>query len=256
LPVLIQELDSFGASLSTRLLRGGLPPTLLSEDLDLDFYGEWIDSFYARDIQELYSIEKRQAFLKALEYLLVANGTQFEMTKLAQASGVSRPTIVKYLDALENTNAITLVRPFSGNAEQEIVSMPKVYGFDTGFCCYVQGVRQLGPRDSGPLLENLTLETFQAYGFGKTIKYWRTKSRQELDFVLPLSKGNVLAVECKWKEKNFSEDSLLSFRKYCPDGENWIVTSGSITREMKVKEIKYKIINIYDLHNEISRLKL
>ena len=36
--------------LDRRLLHGGLPELLLSENRDPAFYGEWIDGFYARDI--------------------------------------------------------------------------------------------------------------------------------------------------------------------------------------------------------------
>jgi predicted AAA+ superfamily ATPase len=254
LPVLVEELNLFKVDLNNRLLRGGLPPPLLASEIDLDFYGEWLDSFYARDIQELFAIEKRQPFLKALEYILSENGKLFEATKLAQVSGVSRPTIIKYLDALELTKAITILRPFTKNSEQEIVSQPKIYGFDTGFCCYVQGIRSLTTKDIGTLLENLTLETFQANGLGAQLKYWRTKSKQEIDFVLPLKRDFVLAVECKWKEKNFDPSTIISFRARYPQGENWTVTSDSISRTEKIKGISFKFINIYDLHKEISSL--
>src|ERR1017187_9272907 len=69
LPVLVNELEAFGVTLEKRMLYGGLPPTLLSPELDREFYAEWLDSFYARDVQEVFSIDKRQAFLKVLEFV-------------------------------------------------------------------------------------------------------------------------------------------------------------------------------------------
>ncbi|MBL7662532.1 hypothetical protein JNK13_07260 [bacterium] len=63
-PVLYSELSSFGISdLKARLLKGGLPQILLSEVPDPSFYSEWLESFYARDIQELFQIRKRSQFL-------------------------------------------------------------------------------------------------------------------------------------------------------------------------------------------------
>jgi hypothetical protein len=64
-PVLWRECaDAFGVNdLDHRLLCGGLPETLLSEDKDAFFYTEWMDSFYARDIQELFSI-RSETFAK------------------------------------------------------------------------------------------------------------------------------------------------------------------------------------------------
>jgi uncharacterized protein len=254
LPILINELPLFEATLEKRFLHGGLPPMLMSQDHDLDFYGEWLDSFYARDVQEMFSVDKRQPFLKTLEYLLVENASLLEVTKLAQVAGISRPTAIKYLEILEITNAITVLRPFAKNSEQELVSQPKVYGFDTGFCCYVQGIRLPSSQDMGQLLENLVLETLQAFGLGKDLRYWRTKQQKEIDFVLPLTKEKVLTIECKWKENKFDVDNLKSFRSLYKFGQNWVITSDSITRTEKIKNFSIRFINIYDFPNEIEKM--
>ena len=52
---------------------------------------------------------------------------------------VSRTTISNYLKALEATFVAHVVRPFSTHRPTEIVSAPKVYGFDTGFVATVAG---------------------------------------------------------------------------------------------------------------------
>jgi predicted AAA+ superfamily ATPase len=158
---------------------------LLSEHSLTEFYSEWLDSFYARDVQEIFNIEKRQPFLKVLEFLLLQNGNLLEVTKFAKFAGISRPTAVKYLDVLEVTKAITIVRPFSGNKSQEIITQPRGYAFDTGICFYVQGHTELRSEDCGAFLENLTLECYQASGLLYPIHFWRTKQTQkEVDFVV------------------------------------------------------------------------
>lgn len=254
LPVLVSELEAFSSTLKKRILHGGLPPSLLSDEVDNDFFGEWMDSFYARDIQELFAVEKRQPFLKVLEYLLIANGTQFEMTKLGQVSGVTRPTVTRYLEILENTKAISLIKPFSRNPLQEIVSQPKVYGFDTGFSCYAKGIKEPRNEDFGQYLENLVLETLQAHGYGENTHYWRTKSKHEIDFVLPISRDENLAIECKWHEKQFEDDNLYIFRKAYLKGSNWVVTSDSKTRLVKTKKMTIQFVNIFDLPEVITAL--
>lgn len=256
LPVLIQELENFKVDLKKRLLHGGLPPALLADSFDRDFYGEWLDSFYARDIQELFAVDKRQPFLKALEYLIASNGQLFETTKLCQASGVTRPTMAKYLDILQLTKAITIIRPFSKNPEQEIISQPKVYSFDTGFYCHVQNIKELRNEDCGLLLENLVLENFQAQSLGNDIHYWRTKSKEEIDFILPLGKDNTHAIECKWKESRFDDKAIQMFRRRYPDGKNWVVTSDSKSRSEKKNGQTFHFINIFDLPEMIHKLKL
>jgi predicted AAA+ superfamily ATPase len=254
-PVLIQEIDDFGASLEKRMLHGGLPYSLLSEELDRDFFAEWMDSFYARDVQEIFAVEKRQPFLKALEYLIAANGTLFEVTKLSQASGVSRPTTIKYLDILEVTKAISVIRPFAKNAEQEIVSQPKVYTFDSGFYCHVHSIKELRNEDRGLLLENLCLENLQANGLGADVRYWRTKTKHEIDFVLPLERESVHTIECKWKEKAFDDSAMQIFRKQYTKGKNWVVTSDSVTRGVNLKNFTVMFVNIFDLPQLVSKLR-
>lgn len=254
LPVLVSELGDFKCTLKKRILHGGLPPSLMNDEVDTDFFAEWMDSFYARDIQEIFAVDKRQAFLKVLEYLLITNGNQFEATKLAQVGGVSRPTIIKYVEILETTKAITLVKPFSKNPLQEITSQPKVYAFDTGFSCYTKGIKELRAEDYGHYLENLTLETLQSLGLGNQIYYWRTKNKNEIDFVIPLNQNEVVAIECKWQEKNFSNNAFELFRKNYPKGENIVVTSDSRTRLIETKNIKIQFINIFDLQKIALKL--
>ncbi len=247
LPVLVSELAAFKSTLKKRILFGGLPPSLLQDELDPDFFAEWMDSFYARDIQEIFAVEKRQPFLKVLEYLMIHNGQQFEVTKLAQVSGVSRPTTMKYLDILESTKAITLLKPFSQNPLQEIVSQPKVYAFDTGLSCFAKGISELRSEDCGQYLENLTLETLQSRGYERQLHYWRTKNQKEIDFVIPINRSETLAIECKWSERNFNDDAFQLFRTKYPKGQNWVVTSDSKTRVVVLKKMKIQFVNIFDL---------
>ncbi len=57
-PVLHEELLAFGiADVRDRLLRGGLPPALLAGKPNPEFYDEWLDSYFARDVQELFRLE-------------------------------------------------------------------------------------------------------------------------------------------------------------------------------------------------------
>lgn len=71
-PVLWTECEEiFGfRDLDRRLLHGGLPALLLSRTKDDSFYGEWMDSSYARDIQELFGIRQRTGFLSLLRLIL------------------------------------------------------------------------------------------------------------------------------------------------------------------------------------------
>ena len=224
LPVLWNELETFGVTLAERLFRGGLPQALLSKQKQPSFYREWMDSFFARDIQRLFGFRDVNRFNALFDYLLRQSGGQLESTRMASAVGITRPTVESHLRALEITNAATLVRPFHGGGQNEVVKMPKVYGFDTGFVSFARGWDPLRQEDLGLLWEHLVLEQLQAHLPDTPVRYWRDKGGREIDFVLALRRDQVDIVECKWNPSAFDPHALKIFRGYYPKGGNYLVT--------------------------------
>jgi predicted AAA+ superfamily ATPase len=223
-PVLHEELPAFGVSgARERLLRGGLPPALLAEERDSEFYSEWRDSYFARDVQELFRLEKRAGFLRVLELLLRQSGGMLDVTKLAAESQISRPTVINWLEIYQVTHAMHLVRPFSAGGRREIIAQPKVFGFDTGLVCHARGWDHLRPEDCGALWEHLTLDTLIAAGLPK-IFFWRDKEQREVDFVVPRGRESVDAIECKWNPDAFEMRGLAAFREQYPKGNNFVVS--------------------------------
>ena len=223
-PVLWDELSAFGATLPQRLFHGGLPPALLAASKDPSVYREWMDSFFARDIQRLFGFRDMNRFNALLEYLLRQSGGQFEVTKTATALGITRPTVESHLNALEITHAFTVVRPFHGNGQNEIVKQPKIYAFDTGFVSFARGWNPLRTEDFGILWEHLVLEHLQAHFPDTAIRYWRDKAGREVDFILARNRDEVDAIECKWDPASFDCSALKLFRTFYPNGRNYLVT--------------------------------
>jgi len=223
-PVLWDELPAFERTLEQRLFRGGLPPALLAAEKQASFYREWIDSFFARDIQRLFGFRDMNRFNAVFEYLLRQSGGQLEVTRTAAAVGITRPTVESHLQALEITHAVALVRPFSGGGQSEIVKMPKVYAFDTGFVSFARGWDPLRPEDRGVLWEHLVLDQLQSHRPEQAVRYWRDKGGHEVDFVLAPRRDEVDAIECKWSPAAFEPESLRIFRSIYPKGRNYLVT--------------------------------
>lgn len=225
LPVLWTELEAFSCKdISRRLFQGGLPPALLSDAKDPSFYREWLDSFFARDIQKIFSFRDADKFNSLFEYLLRQSGGQMEAARTASEIKISRITVENHLKALEITHAITIVRPFFGGGQKEIIKMPKIYGFDTGFITFVRGWDPLRLGDYGILWEHLVLEYLQAAFADETIRYWRDKAGREVDFVLARHRDQVDVIECKWNPLDFDPSALKVFRSYYPMGKNYVVT--------------------------------
>lgn len=223
-PVTWDELPAFGTTLPQRLFHGGLPSALLAESKEPAFYREWMDSFFARDIQRFFGLRDMNRFNALLEYLLRQSGGQFEVTKTAAALGITRPTVESHLRALEITHAVTLVRPFHGGGRRELVKQPKVYAFDTGFVSFARGWDPLRQDDMGVLWEHLVLEHLQAHLPDTPVRYWRDKDGHELDLVLARRRDEVDAIECKWNPGSFDGAALDVFRSYYPKGRNYLVS--------------------------------
>ncbi len=225
LPVLVRELPAFGVKdLRRRLLHGGLPQALLADQKDDELFAEWLDSFYARDVQELFRVGKRQEFLKLVELVLRSSGGLLEVSKLAKHTGLSRPTVLTYLDVLEITHLLYRIRPHHSGGRQEILRQPKAYGFDTGFVSFCRGWETLRTEDCGLLWEHLVLETLIATVGMRNLRFWRDKKQREVDFVVRRSGGRLDALECKWSAGSFSSRGLRAFRNLYPEGANFVLS--------------------------------
>ena len=241
-PVLWDELSAFGVSLPQRLFQGGLPPALLAQSKQTSFYREWMDSFFARDIQRLFGFRDIDRFNAMFEYMLRQSGGQLEVTKIATALGITRPTIENHLRALEITHAVTLVRPFHGGGQHELVKQPKVFAFDTGFVSFARGWDPLRSEDLGILWEHLVLEHLQAHFPDNPVQYWRDKEGHEIDFILAHRRDAVDAIECKWNPSTFDASALNRFRDYYPLGRNYLVTpSGSPAYQKRYGELEVRV---------------
>lgn len=223
-PMILADNAAFGnPELSHRMLNGGLPPFFLSEAPPDAEIQDWLDAYWAKDIQVLFRLERQASFQKFVELLLAQSGGIFEASGFAAPCEVSRPTIANYLGVLEATHVATVLRPFSTHRSAEIVAAPKVYGFDTGFVCAMRGWDRLRGEDLGYLWEHLVLNELQAGLPGLGAGYWRDKRGHEIDFVVSGRGRRPMAIECKWRTDRFDPANLVSFRAAYPEGANLLV---------------------------------
>lgn len=224
-PVLWRECltDFECADLDRRLLHGGLPGMLLRESPDPAFFEDWMDSFYARDIQELFGVRNRTGFMALLKLVALRNGGLLDVSDLAKESGMSRPTVLAHLDAMEISHALVRIPPFHGGGHREIIQRPRIHAFDTGLVAYVRGWESIRETDRGHLWENLVLDELRAVYPLPAIHYWRDKSQHEVDFVIKSAAGAVDVVEAKINPDAFEPDSLRALRQNYPRGRNWLV---------------------------------
>lgn len=255
-PLLFQDLAAFGnTDIRHRFLFGGLPSFFAATQLPEKYFQEWVDAYWAKDIQDIFSIGKRFAFQKFTELLLANSGGLFEATRYTAPCEVSRPTISNYLNVLEETFVVHVIRPFSTHKPTEIVMAPKVYGFDTGFVCHAKGRMELRAEDLGFMWEHCILNEMHGHLQTRSINYWRDKNGHEIDFVLRNKKNNsTTAIECKFLTQQ--DDSTLAslaknfeaFRHHYPQGENFVVANNINTQlTRRYADLSISFVNAHDL---------
>ncbi|MEN6305910.1 MAG: ATP-binding protein [Armatimonadia bacterium] len=257
-PMMSQDLQDFEQNdLDHRLRLGGLPPFFLSKDLPALDYEQWLDSYWARDVQELFRLERRDGFRQLLQLLFVQSGGILSLNRLAKQASISHTTGRNYLEVLETTQVVHLVRPYSTYRATEITSAPKVYAFDTGFVRHFRGWNQLRPEDFGLLWEHYVLNELNARIAYPQVNYWRDKRGHEVDFVLAHPQAPLIAIECKRSVATFEPQSLFAFRKVYPEGLNWVVgpdVAPSFRRRYDDLEVDF--LSIDDLNLRLTQLKI
>jgi len=255
-PLMSRDLRDFGRErLSDRLWHGGIPPFFLAqEEARPEEYEEWLDSFWARDVQELFRLERRGSFTRFVELLFVNSGGIFEATAYAGPCEVSRSTISNYLGVLEETSVAHVVRPYSTRRATEIVGAPKVYAFDTGFVRHARGLTEPRSEDYGAFWEHYVLNEIHARVPRTRPRYWRTKQRQEVDFVFDLGGNGLLGVECKWSEGSLGElRGLRAFKNAYPAADAVVVVP-NVGREYTIGLGGTQRGRVIDLEGLIARL--
>ena len=122
--------------------------------------------------------------------------------------------------------------------------MPKIYFEDSGVLNYLK-YNEIVEKVSGELFENVMYAELRKRVGVERLKYWRTQSKQEIDFVI--EHGNALYIfEVKKTYSGQKIASLEYFSKKYPRARSFIITLE------KRKEGKEKVSVIYPW--EISKI--
>jgi len=243
-------------NLEKRLVFGGLPEMLLTSEYDPQFYAEWIDSYYARDIQELFSIRNREGFLKLFRLVMRQSGSLFDSTQLSKLSGLSRPTVRLHLESMEISHVLFCLPPFHGGGRREITRRPKCYVFDSGFVAFVNGWDTLRDSERGILWEHLVLDLLLIHHPKGNLYYWRDKSQREIDFVLRRGANAVDAIEAKINPDALNLKNFQTFRGLYSQGDNYVISPAiKYGYRRKYGDLEIQFLSLHELHEQFQTAK-
>lgn len=163
---------------------GGFPQIVLSNKPThkQEQLNDIFRSYYEKDIQNLSDFKNLKAFRNLIFLLMRRTGTRLDITKISSEVGVSRDTVYNYLSFLEGTYFISLISPYTLNADKEVSGRKKIYLCDTGILNHFAKV------DDGCVFENCIYNNIRQYGI---VNYYQKRTGPEIDFILPDIKTSI-----------------------------------------------------------------
>jgi predicted AAA+ superfamily ATPase len=200
-PFTIDEIVGWG-TIGDHWFRGGFPDSFLAADDGASYRWreQFVRTFLERDIPAL-GIAVTTPMMERLWMMLAAsNGSVLNRAKFADPIGVSPQTIARYIDILESTFMIRVLRPWFRNTKKRLVRSPKIYVRDSGI---LHALLRLRTRDElfghpaiGPSWEGYALEQILNLLPDWNASFYRSSGGAEIDLVLERGMHTV-AVEFK-----------------------------------------------------------
>ena len=191
----LKELDLLAA-----LNRGMIPDHYLHEE-----YGKSLQA-YVRDYlkEEVFDeglTRNIPAFSRFFDAMGYSHGELTNYANIARECGVDAKTVKEYYQILIDTLLGVLIEPFKRRQERQVITKAgKFYLFDVGVAGAItrRDIPEERGEQFGKAFEHFILMEIMAHRsyteLGYEVNFWRTKARQEVDFIL--GRGQV-ALEVK-----------------------------------------------------------
>jgi predicted AAA+ superfamily ATPase len=216
----------------------GMYPEVVRQGADAPALLKSLSGAYLyKDVLSHEGLRRSDLLERLLTALALQLGQEVAYTELASALGVSKQTIERYVDILEQSFIVMRVRPLCRNPRTELRKLRKIYFHDNGIRnALINNLNPLALRqDIGALWENFMVsERMKAnHNHGRTpaIHFWRTLQQQEIDY-LEVEGGHVRAYEFKWRDSKFTVPK--AFRAAYPHDHVDLITSSTYARFLHV----------------------
>ena len=181
---------------------GGFPEVALTDDRaeKKDIVSDIISSYVNIDIKSLSDFRSSKNIYNLMKVLAGRIGTRLDYSKIARITGLSRPTVLNYVDFFEKTYLIKRIPVLARRPDREIVKAQKLYFCDNGIA------NMLFELSGGAMFENAVFNQLRGKG---SLRYYSLKTGREIDFIL----DNSLALEVKESPTSFDLEPLRELAK-------------------------------------------
>jgi uncharacterized protein len=183
------------------------------------YFNSYIQTYLDRDLSGIFGINKTSEFNRFLQVCAARTGQILNISNLAKDSGVSAVTASEWLNILENTMQIYLLKPYYPNITKRIIKSPKLYFLDTGLAAYLTKWNTIGNLQAGSMAGAM----YETYIIGEIIKYYffqgkippiyylRDKEGHEVDLVVEDNGLHMFEIKLSANIKNENHQGLNYF---------------------------------------------
>lgn len=218
------------------------------------YFNSYIQTYLDRDLVGIFGVNKTNEFNRFIQVCAARTGQVLNISNLARDSGVSTPTAIEWINILENTMQIYLLRPYYPNVTKRIIKSPKLYFLDTGLGSYLTKwgspeVLQAGAMGGAFFETYIVSEIIKSYifrGIEPSIYYLRDKEGHEVDLVI--EDNGLHLVEIKLSA-SIKDDFSLGMNYFSKKSDKFVsktivsLVENKISTSDKVSYIPYTIIN-------------
>lgn len=200
-PFLSSELEGTCGQME-HWIRGGFPDSVFapSPSASMEWREQFIRTFLERDLAQfnlrLHPPTMRRFWTMLAHY----HGQTINYSKIAQSMDASHTTIRRWVEILEHTFMLRVLRPFSGNLKKRLVKSPKVYLRDSGLLHALLDLEDfdelMGHPVAGASWEGYALENILPHFPRCAASFYRSSSGEEIDLVLE-RKSKRIGIEFK-----------------------------------------------------------
>lgn len=168
-------------------------PRLWQQKTDWEiYYASYVTTYIEKDVRTIASIQSTIDFTRFMVAVAARSGELLNYNNIAQEVGVSLDTVKRWIDILQTSGIIYLLKPYSNNHLKRAVKTPKIYMLDTGLMAYL--TKWLTPETisqgakSGQFFETFVvseiIKSFYNNGIEPPIYFYRDTNQKEIDLLI------------------------------------------------------------------------
>ena len=194
LPFSAEEVTEYNSKLTLEeLMFTGFYPRIYDQNIrPSSFYKSYLSTYIEKDIRLIKNIVDYDSFYKFIKIMAGRTGQVLNTLAISNECDISHNTVKEWLSVLETSYITYKLKPFYKNYNKRLIKNSKIYFYDTGFVCYLLGIKNIENLNThygkGNIFETFVVSDFIKNNFNKgesrDFYFWRDSQKKEIDLIV------------------------------------------------------------------------